>query len=84
MCSVHHEHQQFKHTKFTILVNSHFEWDNKAENPIGINIVDTYDSTAQNIYMLLRILKQLRPCLNELLWLEHKAVSLNSLFQNRT
>ena len=33
--------------------------------------------------MLLRILKQLRPCLIELMWLEHKPVSLNSLVQDK-
>ena len=33
--------------------------------------------------MLLRILKQLKPCLIELMWLEHKPVSLNSLVQDK-
>ena len=64
--------------------NIHFEWDNKADNPIGFSIVDTNDTTAQNIDMLLMILKQLRPCLIELMGLEHKPVSPNSLVQDGT
>ena len=49
---------------------------------MGINIVDTHYTTAQNINMLLRVLKHLRPCLIELAWLEHKPVSLNALVQD--
>jgi len=51
---------------------------------MGINIVDTHYTTAQNINMLLRFLKYLRPCLIELTWLENKPVSLNYLVQDGT
>ena len=48
---------------------------------MSTNIVDAYYTTAQNINMLLRFLKHLRPFLIEQMWLENKPVSLNFYFK---